>query len=107
MTDDAVEILWKRVVDDWDNESAHGAFLEHCQIEDKLLEAAVRYRGMCGDRDRAESAKKRLEAVSILAMSKLESHRTPPPTSIQAAVGVALVVLFSAGSAFLLWALGR
>ena len=53
MTDAAFEALWKSILDRWDEERTHGAFLEYCQATDQLAEAAARYRGMKGDRDRS------------------------------------------------------
>ena len=98
MTDPALEALWKRVVDDWDNDAAHGAFLEHCQTTDQLLEAAVRYRGMAGDRVRGPSAQKRLGAVATLSIARLETMRTPEPR-VRADVGrLLLIVFFVAGT---------
>jgi hypothetical protein len=38
MTDPALEALWKKVLDDWENDAAHGSFLEYCQKSDQLLE---------------------------------------------------------------------
>lgn len=97
MTDPVLEALWKKVLDDWENDAAHGSFLEYCQTSDQLLEAAVRYRGMAGDRSRGPSADKRLSAISLLALSKLESARTLPPSSISR-TSTLLVVLFFIGS---------
>jgi hypothetical protein len=98
MTDPNLERLWKRVLDDWDNEACHGAFLEHCQTTDQLLEAAVRYRGMAGDRDRGEIAQKRLGGVTLLAMAKLESTRTTPRQASGNAARLLVALLFLAGS---------
>jgi hypothetical protein len=78
MTDAAFEALWKNVLDRWDDERAHGAFLEHCQITDQLAEAAARYRGMKGDRERGAVAEKRLAGVAIVALAKLEATRSRP-----------------------------
>lgn len=75
-TDPVLEALWKRVVDEWENEERHAAFLDYCQGNERLVEAAVRYRGMAGDRTRSESAEKKLRAVALLAMTKLEVSRT-------------------------------
>ncbi len=80
MTDPLLEALWKKVIDDWDNDAAHGQFLRHCQSTEQLAEAALRYAGMRGDRDRGPAAKKRLDAVSVLATSSLfavQSQRSP------------------------------
>lgn len=80
--DPVLELLWKRVLDEWDDEAAHSAFLDYCQKSDRLVDAAVRYRGMAGDRDRAQVSEKKLKAVAILAMTRLEvarlSDRSPP-----------------------------
>lgn len=78
MADAAFEALWKNVLDRWDEERAHGAFLEHCQATDQLAEAAARYRGMKGDRERGALAEKRLAGVAIVALAKLEATRSPP-----------------------------
>jgi len=66
MADAAFEALWKNVLDRWDEERAHGAFLEHCQVSDQLAEAAARYRGMKGDRERGAIAEKRLAGLRSL-----------------------------------------
>ena len=102
MSDAALEALWKNVVDRWDDEHTHGAFLEHCQNTDQLVEAAVRYRGMAGDRERGDAAQKRLQGVAILAMAKLESSRTPRTGRQSRALSLMLVLFFVAASAALL-----
>jgi len=77
MADAAIEALWKNVLDHWQDERAHGAFLEHCQATDQLAEAAARYRGMKGDRDRSAEADKRLTGITIVALAKLHAARSP------------------------------
>ena len=96
MSDPAFEALWKHVVNHWEEEASHGAFLEHCQRTDQLAEAAARYRGMTGDRDRGPLARKRLQGVTILALAKLEASRTPRRQIKKLAAHVVLLVLFSA-----------
>ena len=76
MTDAALEALWKSVLDHWDEERIHAAFLEYCRTTEKLGEAGTRYRGMKGDRGRSEVAEKRLAAIAIIALSMLEATRT-------------------------------
>lgn len=78
MVDAAFEALWKSVLDRWDEDRAHGAFLEYCQATDQLAEAAARYRGMTGDRDRSAAAEKRLAGIAIVALAKLHATRSPP-----------------------------
>src|SRR5450432_947202 len=101
MADAAFEALWKNVLDRWDEERVHGAFLEHCQQTDQLAEAAARYRGMKGDRERGAVAEKRLAGVAIVALAKLEATRSLPHPSrsrtgalvLATAFGLATVVL--------------
>ncbi|MEI9952078.1 MAG: hypothetical protein WDO74_24605 [Pseudomonadota bacterium] len=76
MADAAFEALWKSVLDDWQDERAHGAFLEYCQTTDQLAEAAARYRGMKGDRDRSAVAEKRLAGIAVVALAKLHATRS-------------------------------
>ncbi|MFZ5895974.1 MAG: hypothetical protein ACOY0T_33265 [Myxococcota bacterium] len=75
-SDPALEALWKNALDAWDDERAHSAFLEYCRSTQRLAEAAVRYRGMAKDRDRAAVAERKLKAVVLLAMSQLEASRS-------------------------------
>jgi hypothetical protein len=77
MTDAGFEALWKSVLDRWEDERTHGAFLEYCRSTDQLAEAAARYRGMKGDRDRSAVAEKRLAGIAIVALAKLHSTRSP------------------------------
>ena len=79
MADAAFEALWKSVLDRWDDARTHAAFLEFCRTSDQLAEAAARYRGMKGDRDRSEVAVKRLAGIAIVALAKLEATRSPAP----------------------------
>jgi hypothetical protein len=106
-TDTTLEALWKNVLDRWENDAAHHAFLEHCQRSGALDEAAVRYRGMKGDRERGPIAEKRLAAVLILALSKLEVTRSRPEPTPSALGKWLLVSFFLAGSLLLLWYLSR
>ena len=95
--DAALEALWKNVLDHWDNDAAHHAFLDHCQNHEVLDEAAVRYRGMKGDRDRGSGADKRLTAVLMLAMSKLEVSRAEPKAASSAVTKLVLILFFLVG----------
>lgn len=102
MSDTALETLWKHVLDHWDDEAAHRAFLEHCRTSDRLVEAAVRYRGMKGDHARGPLAEKKLTAIAALALTRLEAERSPPRTKQASALGYVLIALFLAGTAGLL-----
>ncbi len=96
MTDPALEAHWKAVLDVWESDAAHGAFLQYCEKSDQLLEAAVRYRGMAGDRTRGASAQKKLAAISLLAIAKLESSRTPPRASLSNVTRLLIAIFFVA-----------
>ena len=100
--DPALETLWKHVLDHWENDAAHHAFLDFCQSHEALDEAAVRYRGMKGDRDRGAGAEKRLNAVLILALSKLEVTRTEPKAASSSPIKLLLIVFFLGGSLLVL-----
>lgn len=101
-SDPVFEALWKKCLDDWDDDRAHGKFLQHCQDSEQLAEAAARYRGMAGDRDRGPSAEKRLQAVALLAMAQLESMRTTRPRRGRAVVNSVIIALFLVGIGVLL-----
>lgn len=75
----ALETLWKHVLDHWEDEAAHRAFLEHCSQANLLVEAAVRYRGMKGDHARGALAEQKLTTIRALALSRLAASRTPDP----------------------------
>jgi hypothetical protein len=100
--DATLEVLWKRVLDHWDDETAHALFLDACQKGDRLVEAAVRYRGMAADRDRGPVAQKRLASVTALALTKLETSRTGWSAPRPQYGGIALIVLFVLATLILL-----
>jgi hypothetical protein len=107
MIDPVLDALWKKALDDWESDAAHGAFMEHCQATGQLLEAAVRYRGMAGDHMRGASAEKRLKGIALLAIARLESERTPEPKGGSNAARLVLIVFFIAATAALALVLGR
>jgi hypothetical protein len=104
--DPALEALWKHVLGHWDDDAAHRAFLEHCRQNEKLVEAAVRYRGMQGDHQRGPVAKGKLTAIAALAMASLDLARTPEQRPRGRAMSYVLIAFFLAGSIGLLAYLG-
>ena len=96
MLDAALEALWKQVVDNWDDDKPHGAFLEHCRQTNQLAEAAARYRGMTGDRVRGAAAQKRLDGVAVLAMAALESTRTAELSRRGSGSSLVVLLVFAA-----------
>jgi hypothetical protein len=102
MGDAALEALWKSVLDRWDDDRTHGAFLEYCQATDQLAEAAARYRGMKGDRDRSTVAEKRLAGIAIVALAKLHATRSPMARPGRRIGGLILAACFGLAAAGLL-----
>lgn len=102
MADAAFEALWKRVLDHWDDERTHGAFLEYSGQSGQLAEAAARYRGMKGDRARSEIAEKRLAAIAMVAIAQLEATRSPAPQSRRKLWSLILAATFGLAAALLL-----
>jgi len=98
LSDPAIEALWKNALDHWDEEKAHIAFLEACRERGKLAEAATRYRGMAGDRDRGPEADKRLKGILAIAIASLEISRTPEPVVKRRASAVAILVVLVAAT---------
>jgi hypothetical protein len=91
----ALEVFWKHVLDHWDDDKAHSAFIDHCNQTGQLAEAAARYRGMTGDRDRGPAAHKRLQGVAVLAMAALESSRSPRREARPAFRSLFLIAFFA------------
>jgi hypothetical protein len=91
--DTGFEALWRHTLDHWQDEKAHTAFLQYAEQHNLLAEAAARYRGMTGDHTRAELAEKKLAAVAVLAIAKLESQRSEraAPTNRLVLIAVGLV----------------
>lgn len=104
--DPTLEALWKRVLDGWDDERRHSAFLDYCQKSECLVDAAVRYRGMAGDRERAQVAEKKLKAVALLAMTRLEVVRHAERRAPGRAGSYVLILFFVAATLGLLAYLG-
>jgi len=98
----ALEVLWKHVLDHWDDEASHRAFLEHCRHHERLVEAAVRYRGMKGDHARGPIAEKKLQTIAALAMARLDLARSPERRPKNRFTSYLLILLFVAGTIGLL-----
>jgi hypothetical protein len=92
MADAAFEALWKTVLDHWEEEPAHGAFLEYSGRTEQLAEAAARYRGMRGDRERSQLAERRLASIAAVAFAKLEATRSKTPAAGRRVGSLALIV---------------
>ena len=75
-----LDALWHQVLSRWDESDAHAAFLRAAQESGRLANAAMRYRGMSGDRERGAVAEAQLATITALALASLESARTEAPS---------------------------
>lgn len=77
----AFELLWSKVLEHWDDDKVHTAFLELARASMMLPEAGARYRAIKeGDPERAEVAEQKLGQLMVLALSMLQSARESFPT---------------------------
>lgn len=95
LTDPGLESLWRHVLDHWDDEAAHSAFVQNASDRGRLADAAARYRGMAGDHHRKLMAEKQLAAITALAFAQIDASRSPPPrpNRLITAVALALIVV--------------
>lgn len=104
LEDPAFEILWEHVLDNWEDDKAHLAFLEHCREHDKLLPAAKRYRPLRERQSYRAQAEKHLKGITILAMAKMEQSRTTQTgAKRQAGRLVTLIFLVAATTGLLIF----
>ncbi len=76
--DDPLDVLWDRVLEDWDNAAAHDAFLQMAYDREQLGRAAGRYRSQLEEKARRDLAEKKLSAVAMLAMQTMDTNKTEP-----------------------------
>jgi hypothetical protein len=81
-TDPVLEALWGRVMESWDDEAVHAAALDHAVRAQRLPDLAGRYRAIAESGERAEVAKRRLDAIVIAATSMLMAMQSPKPQKI-------------------------
>jgi hypothetical protein len=94
--------LWTQVLEHWDDEKAHGAFLRHCQDTEQLGLAAARYAEARSAENRRASADKKLEAVTILATSSLLATKAEKRRGLPRWLTSVAVVAFVALAAYAL-----
>ncbi len=85
-TDRVLDALWGRVMESWDDDAVHAAALDHAVRAQRLPELAGRYRAIATSGERAEGAKKRLDAIVIAATAMLMAMQTPKPQKIPLAI---------------------
>jgi hypothetical protein len=80
--DPALDALWKRVLDAWDDDATHAAVLEYALRAQALPEIAGRYRALSDDPERGPIAKKKIDGIVIAATQMLLSMKTPKPGKV-------------------------
>ncbi len=80
--DEGFEALWQNVLDHWDDDKPHAAFIEFALRTGQLPVAAGRYRAMMDDPFRAERAPTRLDAIVVAATQLMMSMKSPPRTKV-------------------------
>jgi len=77
---DDLETAWSAVLEDWDDPARHADFVARCQLASKLGFAATKYRAVSGQNEayrslatRSEDARKRLGAITSLALIQLQT----------------------------------
>ncbi len=95
--DDALDILWQRVLEDWHEPKPHTALLEYALAMQRLPDVAGRYRALEDDPDKGAEAKKRLQGVVLAATQLLMSTATTREKTRGPAIVlvVAIVVFFA------------
>jgi hypothetical protein len=103
--DPVLEALWKRVLEAWDDEKAHGALIEHAVREQRLPETAGRYRALVDDPERGAVAKKKLDAIVLAATQMLMAMKTPKPGKVPISLTLTAFAICAVLLAWLGWAL--
>ena len=91
--DPVFEALWARVLEAWDDDKTHAALLDHAIREQRLPDAAGRYRALKDDPDKGAVATKKLNAIVIAATQLLFSMKTPPRAKVPLSVTITAAVL--------------
>ena len=105
--DAALEALWQRVVEAWDDDRTHAALLEYALRTEHLPEVAGRYRALKDDPEKAERAQKRLNAIVAAATQLMMSMKTPARTKVPLPITLSAFGIFLFALVFLAYALFR
>ncbi len=105
--DVALEALWQRVVDAWDDDKTHAAILEYALRTEHLPEVAGRYRALKEDPAKAERVEKRLNAIVVAATELMMSMKTPARTKVPLPITLSAFAIFLLALVFVAYALFR
>lgn len=72
------DALWKRVIEQWDDDKPHQAILKFAIDTQRLPDLAGRYRKLKDDPTKAARAQKKIDGIVVAATQMLMSMKTPP-----------------------------
>ena len=101
--DDPLELLWRRALEEWDDDKRHAALLELALSAERLPDLAGKYRSLEKDPERGARAKKRLDAIVMAATQMLLAMKTPPPPKSNKTLTIATAVVCAALVSYLMW----
>jgi hypothetical protein len=105
-TTPALEAAWAKVVQSWDDPTAHDKLVGLCASLGRLEFAGRRYREVRErDPERAARAQQSIDRIVALAMQTLELHRDPAPPSPKRILFPVALLLVTAlvGTAIWVW----
>lgn len=77
---DPLDAAWAEVEAHWDDPAAHRKFLALADTLDQLADAGRRYRSVReGDSTRAERATEQIDALLLVAMTRMKVEKSEPP----------------------------
>jgi hypothetical protein len=80
--DPLLDVLWRRVLETWEEPRVHAAALEQAVRRGSLPELAGRYRALLADPSKHDVAQSRLDAIVAAALLMLEEERSPPRAKV-------------------------
>jgi hypothetical protein len=102
--DPMVVALWQRVLENFESDAVHAAFLEGCRERGRLADAAFYYRSQVEMPGRRERAEKQLETIVTLAFSALTVREREVTTRRNRhLVGLLLFALLGASLCAIYW----
>lgn len=79
MTEEGLDALWEKILEDWADEKRHAAALTYALSTENLPDLAGRYRALKDDPEKGPYAQKRIDAIVVAATQMLASMKTPAP----------------------------
>lgn len=99
------EALWRKALEQWDEDAPHRAVLEHALKSEKLPDLAGRYRALKDDPVKGERAQKKIDGIVTAAMQIMMSTKTPVRTKTPWTWTLAATLTFAIVAAWLFYKL--